>query len=216
MASRQPGRKAGIRAAFWALAAVSAVGLLAAGCGSVSTGPGPAGSPGTQSPGTQSPGPSAGPSAAHGTVTLCRRPSAVLSVHIVHLGGPLTMQPGGEGPQSVSVSDTMARSLAAAACALPVRPPGVFHCPASVFDQYQLTFTVPGRVLPVVVVHASGCPEVTGLGPVRWLAFRRGFLAELARLMVISVPGDPVQGPLTGKPVHKLQPARLAAGQPAG
>ncbi len=123
---------------------------------------------------------------------LCRHLLAPLSVQIVWIGGPLNTPQGTGGgagaggvAESVSVTDTKALSVAEAACALPVLPPRSRHCPLATPQdhEYQLTFTIPGRVLPVVTVHDGGCQQVTGLGPVRWmLPDREAFLAELGRI----------------------------------
>jgi len=193
---------------------IAAAGLLLTGCGSLMAGSGQPGSNAAASAHAINSSAAARlpRKTAPAQVFLCRRVMVPLSVRIVRIGGPL-VAPGssvGQGTggigEPVTVTDTIARSPAEAACALPVLPPGIRNCPPAAvpYQQYQLTFTIPGRVLAVVTVHAGGCPQVSGVGPVRWLLTRQPFLAELGRIAALSRPGNPVKVPLNGKPIGRL------------
>jgi hypothetical protein len=50
------------------------------------------------------------------------------------------------------------------------------------FEKYQVIFIAPGRVLPPVVVQATGCRQVTGLGRARWAIHSTALVDELARI----------------------------------
>ncbi|MGO8958323.1 MAG: hypothetical protein ACLQFR_13275 [Streptosporangiaceae bacterium] len=213
------------------LALLAAAGLLMAGCGSLTAGSAPAGpgSAGTRTNATAGHGKGSAGSATAGSAqravkaagrpVLCHDVMVPMSVRIVRIGGPVVVQPAsgtggaaGQGSggisESVTVTDTVARSLAAQACALPVWPRGVRLCPPALqYRHYQLTFTIPGRVLPVVTVEAGGCPRVTGLGPVRWLSPRQSFLAELGRIATVRGQSQSGKLPLNGQPVHRLSAA---------
>ncbi len=220
--SRAAGRHAAGPCAVWTGAALAAAVVLIAGCGSLAASSGRAQSAAAASAHPRTTEPTAGaggagqpgqPAAAR--AVLCRHLLAPLSVQIVRLGGPVNTPQGagggagtGGGAESVRVTNTKALSVAEAACALPVLPPGSPHCPLGTPQdhEYRLTFTIPGRVLPVVTVHDDGCQQVTGLGPVRWmLPDREPFLAELGRISTGWRPGEPVKLPLTGKPIRRLR-----------
>jgi hypothetical protein len=225
--SRAANTGAGTPIAVRIAATVVAAGLLLTGCGSIaaSSGPGGPGSHAVESAGQRngSAGSAMAGRAARQVKTsaasvLCRNLMVPLSVRIVRIGGSL-VRPGsggvggvtGQGAggvvESVSVTGTIARSVAAAACALPVLTV-ITGCPPALqyHHLYQLTFTVAGRALPVVIVRAASCPQVTGLGPMRWMPPRESFLAELGRVAEPSRPVLPVKLPLTGKPIHRLSP----------
>lgn len=78
-------------------------------------------------------------------------------------------------PRRVTASDAMAvRALARDLCALPVMPTGVFYCPADWGVNYRLDFSLgadvttgASRAVRPVVVHSTGCTQVTGLGATR-------------------------------------------------
>ena len=72
-----------------------------------------------------------------------------------------------------------ARSVAAAACALPPMPSGAMSCPADSGLTYRLLFSISGRELAPVSVDATGCGEVRGLGQARWTARSPGFWRTL-------------------------------------
>ncbi len=81
-----------------------------------------------------------------------------------------------------------ARSVQAAArslCALPRMPKGVFHCPANLGIDYQLSFAATERSYAKVVVQATGCEQVSGIGPTRWVARTPGFWHELGMAMAL-------------------------------
>jgi hypothetical protein len=72
-----------------------------------------------------------------------------------------------------------ARSVAAAACALPPMPSGWMSCPADSGLTYRLLFSISGRELAPVSVDATGCGAVRGLGQTRWTARSPGFWRTL-------------------------------------
>lgn len=207
-------------------AALVAAGLLLSGCGSLTGSSGPA-QTGTGSANAAAAANHGGGAAdgsaqrprntAPARALLCEHPRAPLSVRILWIGPPVVVQPasgtggasglgaGGAAAESVSVTGTTARSLAEAACALPALRP-IPLCPWTMpYHRYQLTFTVAGRVFPVVIVRRNGCPLVTGPGTPRWLRFRKAFLAELGSVVAVARPRQPFNKlPLTGKPIHRI------------
>jgi len=90
-------------------------------------------------------------------------------------------------PPVVSVDKPASVQAAAKAlCALPRMPKGVFHCPADIGINYQLTFSEPKRSYPTVVVRATGCEQVSGVGPTRWAARAPSFWRELGKAMGLA------------------------------
>jgi len=79
-----------------------------------------------------------------------------------------------------------ARSVARALCQLPVMPPGVFHCPDDFGISYRLDLVTSGHTLIPVHVQASGCQNVYGLGPVRWIARTPAFWRVLGKAAGLS------------------------------
>ena len=75
-------------------------------------------------------------------------------------------------------SQTVARAL----CALPVFPSGpiAMSCPADLGISYVLSFTASDSKLAPVTVVATGCQQVSGLGPARWIARPPAFWSVLA------------------------------------
>jgi hypothetical protein len=112
--------------------------------------------------------------------------AGVSRVEIVRIPTLLQLDPVkkglGKSAKITITSPAKARTLARAACGLPGRPKGVFHCPPYFGGGYELNFTSAGRRLPVVVAEAGGCELVTGAGPVRWAATTPGFWRVLARV----------------------------------
>jgi hypothetical protein len=87
-------------------------------------------------------------------------------------------------PAQVTVTSApRAQAVAQALCALPAMPAGTFNCAMDWGISYRLTFTAGGRKLRPVTVDATGCEQVTGLGPaspVRWTARSPAFWSVLA------------------------------------
>jgi hypothetical protein len=106
---------------------------------------------------------------------LCGQTSQVTSLVVVKRG-PLTA-PGHSIPHTtVTVGDrAKARSVAEAACALPVMPTGAMSCPADRGLTYRLSFGADGKKLASVTADRTGCEGVRGLGQVRWTARSVGF-----------------------------------------
>lgn len=59
------------------------------------------------------------------------------------------------------------RAVAKALCALPTFPKGAFSCPVDLGITYRLLFRSARDRFNVVVLNATGCEDVRGLGPVR-------------------------------------------------
>lgn len=141
-----------------ALLATAAIGVLAgvSGCGGVVAGT------------SGHPAAAASTGAAVRAVPLCAD-AASLNRLVVRLSGGLPNSHLHEViPAGVTISDpARVRSVAAGLCGLPRMPAGVYHCPADFGGGYRLTFSAPGRTFPPVLVQATGCRSVTGLGPVR-------------------------------------------------
>jgi hypothetical protein len=93
-------------------------------------------------------------------------------------------------PNQVTVTNpALVRAVIRALCALPVVPPGVYHCPALLLGTaYTLRFSVGSRPLPLVTINPTGCETVTGVGPVRWVATSPGFWRVLSRAIGVRMP----------------------------
>jgi len=92
-------------------------------------------------------------------------------------------------PPVVTVSDpARVRDAGTALCALPKMPKGVFNCPADFGIDYHLTFSAAGRSFRTVIVDATGCQQVQGLGPTRWVARSPSFWQLLGEAMGLSNP----------------------------
>ncbi len=93
-------------------------------------------------------------------------------------------------PAQVTVTGAhQAQAVAQALCALPAMPAGTFSCPMDWGINYRLIFTAGDRKLAPVTVDATGCQQVTGLGPVRWTALSPAFWSVLATAAGIG-PAD--------------------------
>ena len=87
-------------------------------------------------------------------------------------------------PSLVIVTNTTSvQDAAKALCALPRMPTGVYHCPADIGLDYHLTFSTANRGFPTILVPATGCQEVSGLGPTRWTARSPAFWKALGKAM---------------------------------
>jgi hypothetical protein len=82
------------------------------------------------------------------------------------------------------------QAVARALCALPAMPAGTFGCPADWGIDYRLVFTDGDSELAPVTLDATGCEQVTGLGPVRWTALSPGFWGVLATAADITAGGQ--------------------------
>ena len=82
-----------------------------------------------------------------------------------------------------------AQAVAQALCTLPAMPTGTFSCPMDWGINYRLIFTAGDSKLAPVTVDATGCQQVTGLGPVRWTALSPAFWNVLATAAGIG-PAD--------------------------
>lgn len=190
-----------------AVAVTAALAGAAAGCGTVpadSAGAGrsdgaglPAATPGGPPP-AGSGQPAGGHAATAGSDALCADPSAAQNATVTHLGALHSYSPYGVSQSGIIVGAAKTRWLARQLCGLPIMPQGRQDCPIEVPNEYQIVFTVAGRVLPVVTVRTTGCRQVTGLGPVRWAAYNEGLIQELTRLAGA--------GPLHGGPVLPILP----------
>ena len=100
-------------------------------------------------------------------------------------------------PGGVTIRDAAkVRAVAAALCGLPAMPSGPVHCPADLGGGYRLTFAAAGQSFPPVMVRATGCRSVSGLGPARrataaFWALLREELGTGARARPTAVPAVP-------------------------
>jgi hypothetical protein len=164
--TRRPGT---LRRALLATMVAGALAGLAA-CGPVtagSTGSPSAGASGSTAT-SASPAPATSGSVPASAAPLCANVSH-LDTLVVSLGGVLgrshlpTALPAG-----ITVRDPVrVRMVAAALCALPAVAPGVVNCPVDLGVGYRLVFAAGGRAYPPVLLRASGCRTVSGLGPAR-------------------------------------------------
>jgi hypothetical protein len=141
-----------------------------AACGGVTAGP-----PGSPSAGVSgstvtsgSLAPAASGSVPASAAPLCSNVSH-LDTLVVSLAGVLprshlpTALPGG-----IIVRDpARVRAVAAALCALPAAAPGVINCPADLGGSYRFVFAAGRRAYPPVLLRATGCRTVSGLGSAR-------------------------------------------------
>jgi hypothetical protein len=82
----------------------------------------------------------------------------------------------------------LVKDAAEAVCALPRMPSGIFACPADFGIDYHLTFSAKGRVFETVVVSATGCETVAGLGSTKWVARSPRFWLRLGKSMGLASP----------------------------
>jgi hypothetical protein len=152
----------------WALVCAAALGVMVlAACGSVHATVSPAASGHTSSvPPVSSAPPGAGSSQ---SAPLCREAATVTRLEVVRNHGYKVPELEPAFPTMVTVTNpALLRDVIRALCALPVLPPGVYHCPAMLLGTaYTLRFSVGSRPLPLVTIDETGCETVTGVGPVR-------------------------------------------------
>ncbi len=80
------------------------------------------------------------------------------------------------------------RDVAKVVCALARIPVGVMSCPIDLGIYYRLSFTAANETFPTVVVSATGCETVRGVGPARWVAGSTNFWRRLGRDMGLPSP----------------------------
>ena len=80
------------------------------------------------------------------------------------------------------------QDVAKIACALPRIPIGVMSCVIDLGIYYRLSFTAGTETFPTVVVSATGCQTVRGIGPTRWVASSPNFWRRLGKAMGLTVP----------------------------
>ncbi len=82
------------------------------------------------------------------------------------------------------------QAVAQALCALPAMPTSTFSCAMDWGINYRLIFTAGDSKLAPVTVDATGCEQVTGLGPVRWVTLSPAFWSVLATAAGIGPAGQ--------------------------
>jgi len=90
--------------------------------------------------------------------------------------------------ETVVTEVTSVRDVAKVVCALPRIPATVMSCPADLGITYRLSFTAPDETFPTVVVSATGCETVLGIGPTRWVAGSSNFWRRLGDDMGLPSP----------------------------
>lgn len=87
-------------------------------------------------------------------------------------------------------SVTTMRRVQRELCALPKQPKGIYNCPADLGISYRFRFHGARGVLPAVTADATGCELVTGLGKAtRWAATSPRFWPALRRAIGIPRSG---------------------------
>jgi hypothetical protein len=178
------------RAALAIIAAIAMIGLAA--CGSTVAG-------GAGHPASAANSLSKASAAATGApvrVPLCTAAQQIDRVAISLASQP-TSQLHQTLPRGIIIRDApRARALAVALCALPPMP-AVVQCPADFGEQVRLVFVAGRRGFHPVLIHLSGCRNVTGAGPTRWwlrsAQFRRALsraLGSTSPLMHLRVPSS--------------------------
>jgi hypothetical protein len=80
------------------------------------------------------------------------------------------------------------QDVAKVVCSLPRFPTASMSCPADLGITYRLSFTGTSETFPTVVVSATGCETVLGLGPTRWVGDSSSFWRRLGRAMGLASP----------------------------
>jgi hypothetical protein len=71
-------------------------------------------------------------------------------------------------PIGITIRDpARVQAVATALCGLPATAHTQVRCPADFGSGYRLVFSAAGQTFPPVVIRATGCRLVSGLGPVR-------------------------------------------------
>jgi hypothetical protein len=171
----------------WAPVCAAALGVMVlAACGSVRAAGSPAGSGRTSPVAQHSPAPA---SARFPQPALCRQAAAVTRLEVVRSHGFKVPELEPAFPNMVTVTNrALIRDVIRALCALPVTPPGAYHCPALLLGTaYTLRFSVGSRPLPLVTIESTGCQAVTGVGPGRRVT-SEGFWRVLSAALGVKTP----------------------------
>jgi hypothetical protein len=172
---------------IYGLTAMTAVLTAVAGCAAVTSTTGPSVATHTSPP-------------PHLPGTLCAAPGSVDSLTITRMDEFPRNHVHFTFPPAVATSAQEARTVARAVCGLPRMPHGVFDCPMDGGISYRLDFGAsagPGtteRHFPTVTVDATGCQQVTGAGPPRWLATTPRFWTVLGAAIGVADPGAAFRG----------------------
>ncbi len=129
------------------------------------------------------------------TTALCAVASSVTGLTAIR-PAPLNPETFGVAAYARATSIGAVRALAEVLCRLPVAPVGPLWCPSDFGVRYLLEFVeapVAGRPTPqvrTVVVGATGCRFVVGLGAVRWALRNPELFSALG--LALGVPGATV------------------------
>ena len=111
---------------------------------------------------------------------LCQNVSHLSTLVVSLAGGLARSDLPVELPVGITFRDpARVQAVAAALCALPAAGPVPAGCPADFGGSYRFVFTAGQQAYPPVVIKATGCRTVSGLGPVRTTS--AAFWALLAR-----------------------------------
>ena len=89
---------------------------------------------------------------------------------------------------SVVTEVASVQDVAKVVCALPRIPIGFMSCAIDLGIRYRLGFTAPDETFPAVVVSATGCETVRGIGPIRWVGTSPEFWHRLGTAMGLPNP----------------------------
>ncbi|MCL5973317.1 MAG: hypothetical protein ACYCWN_04965 [Ferrimicrobium sp.] len=81
--------------------------------------------------------------------------------------------------RSIVKSPGRVRAIATALCQLPAMPTGTIVCPADLGPSYALRFSTNNKKFGTILLDATGCQGVTGLGHMRWVLRSAGFWHRL-------------------------------------
>jgi len=132
----------------------------------------------------------------------CRSAPEATRLLVSRIGVGQPQRPAPRAPAKATVTSIAAvRQAERALCALPRRPPGIYHCPADFGPSYSLRFWVGALALPTVTVRPTGCEIVGGMpGSVRWTARSPQFWRTLGQALGVTRPsaatfsGQPAEG----------------------
>jgi hypothetical protein len=80
----------------------------------------------------------------------------------------------------------LVQAVAKALCGLPTVKPGVYHCPADIGLDYNLSFSTKAQYFSLLSVPATGCQWVDGLGSTR--SVTSSFWHTLGKAMGLAKP----------------------------
>jgi hypothetical protein len=123
---------------------------------------------------------------------LCQHVSSVNEVTMTRLAHNVGTTLHFTFPERITVADAAkAQAVARALCALPPIPHAAVACPAGFNVTYSLRLAGSGGTkFPAVVVQASGCERVVGLGVVRWALRSPGFWSVVGKDFGIVPPNN--------------------------